>query len=42
MTFLDKLLDSYDHYRNCVALGRIHSIYRALYYEIKGREPWAN
>ena len=36
-----KFLDSYRHYRRHVALGRVHAIYRALYYEIRGKEPWA-
>lgn len=37
----DKFCDSFDHYRKKVGLGRIHSFYRALYYEIKGKEPYA-
>jgi len=34
-------LDSYYHYRKQVGLGRLAAIYRALYYEIKKKEPWA-
>lgn len=41
MTRLDKLLDSYDHYRRHVGCGRFYALYRALYYEIRGKEPWA-
>lgn len=36
-----KFLDSYRHYRRRVGLGRIHAFYRAVYYETRGREPWA-
>lgn len=37
----DQFRDSYSHYRKDVGLGRIHSFYRALYYEIKHKEPYA-
>lgn len=39
MTRLDKFLDSYAHYRGPVGCGRIYALYRALFYEIKHREP---
>lgn len=38
--FYSKFMDSYWHYRTKVGLGRVHSVYRAFYYEIKGKEPW--
>jgi hypothetical protein len=36
-----KLVDSYQHYRRHVALPRVKAVYRALYYEVRGKEPWA-
>ena len=34
-------VDSYRHYRNRVGLERIKAFFRATYYEIKHKEPWA-
>lgn len=41
MRTVRNLLDSYRHYRQHVACGRLRAVYRALYYELRGREPWA-
>lgn len=38
--FLDKFIESYYHYRDRVGLGKIHSLYRAAYYEIRHKEPY--
>ena len=35
------LLDSYDHYRRHVGLGRLHAVVRAIYFEVRGKEPYA-
>ena len=32
--------DSYKHYRTKVGCGRLYSLYRALYFELRGREPY--
>lgn len=32
--------DSYYHYRRHVGLSRMRSIWRALYFEIMGRDPY--
>ena len=36
-----KLWDSYTHYRKRVGLRRIHAAYRAVYFEVRGKEPWS-
>jgi len=36
-----KFLDSYYHYREDVGLGFWNALYRAFYYELRGKEPWA-
>lgn len=33
--------DSVDHYRRHVGLNVVHAMYRAAYYEIKRKEPYA-
>lgn len=35
-----KLLDSFQHYRDRVGLGRLKALYRAFYFEIRHKEPW--
>lgn len=35
---IDRFRDSYDHYRRHVALGRVYSAWRALRYEVTGRD----
>lgn len=41
MSWWTKFQDSYRHYRNHVGLNRIQALYRALYYELRKKEPWA-
>lgn len=37
--FIDRVRDSYDHYRTKLAFNPVYALYRALYFEIRGREP---
>ena len=39
MNWRERLRDSVDHYHYRVGLNILHAWYRALYYEIKKREP---
>lgn len=35
------LRDSYRHYRQHVGLSRLAALYRAVYYEVRKKEPYA-
>lgn len=41
MTVWQRWLDSYRHYRRHVGLAVLGAVYRACYYELRHKEPYA-
>lgn len=39
MKFKDKLGDSCRHYTTNLGCGKVYGLYRALYYELRGKDP---